>query len=357
MVSKEEVFKYIIDGGLSTPEKLEEAYKVVWNDSLIVHPGMSEEQRTAYILTIILGRVKGVFGLGGFFIGYGDQFDVNVKARKRALQLNHYSTEGSTVGKLIYKDMPTNQNFREGEIIPTEAESLSRLCYGVFWEKNKEGKIPDISLWKPFSLWLRETNDVFPLFTVLEFRATGKITGTTPTLNSDGISYKIVKDEKINFPQIAKLFLKNNITTLKDLPNFQKVVGFPIEIINAQVVRFTKTSPSKKADVVELRSYSRNIEELDTETPNYTLFINKQLDLDLHEGDIVWCVVDKFTGRDGSIGVRGYGFWIEESNAPISPPQPLTIENISTNSPIIEGTTTVISEEKTEGENKEETEW
>jgi len=45
------------------------------------------------------------------------------------------------------------------------------------------------------------------------------------------------------------------------------------------------------------------------------------------EGDIVWCVGQKYVKQTGDFSLKGFGFFIEKSAFPKNKPAPITEEN------------------------------
>ncbi len=319
----DEAIKKISDMGYKSVEEAKREFTVLSEEHKKFQPNVSEEARNAFILNILVGRANSgnERTFKGYFIGFDAEFDKNKKHRDRAAESGVVNEKG----ELVFVDMPKTQSSFEGQPIPSPMESMNRVCYFIGTVVSKDGQED----WKKGQLWLQKPGIVPPVNVLTEFRASGNFTGESPMINStDKTNFTVLSEDKVDFQDLCKILLQNNMCNIEELNSFDQPKNYPLLVFKAQIVRITLTRAGK-SNAVEVRKIAQNIDDLfSAEIPeNFTLWCDKQLPLDLAEGDITWCIVNKYARKDGTNSFKGFGFFAEQTSFPKNKPLPLTEEN------------------------------
>jgi len=318
----QEILKQISETGYKNLEDTTKEYNKLLENSKIVQPEASDEARQAYILNMMLGKAPHPTTIKGFFLGFDGEFDQNKKGRDLALKDGVVNDNGEP----IYMNMPKNRNFLEGKPIPSPEDSLTRVCYFV-GTVSKEGTEDN---WKRATLWNRVKGLVPETMKQMEFKINGAFNKSCPAVGTlDGTQFKVLSDEKINFSEMANDILADNICTFEEIPTFEQPKDFPVMIFKAQVVRTTVTKDEKMNNPVELRMIAETIDDVlkADNIENQTIWCDVDVPLEFGEGDIVWCVGQKYVKQTGDFSLKGFGFFIEKSAFPKNKPAPITEEN------------------------------
>ncbi len=318
----EEIIKQISETGYKSYDDTLAEYNELIEKSKKVQPDISDEARQAYVLNMLLGRAPHPLNIKGYILGVDREFDQNKKDRDRALK------EGlvNETGEPIYVNMPENRKWLEGKPIPSPTDSTVRVCYFV-GTTAKEG---EEEIWKKATLWNRVKGLVPETMKLVEFKASGRFDKNTPVVGTlDGTQFKVLSEEPINFGEMSKAMLADNICAFEDIASFEQPKDYGLTIFRAQVVRATVTKDETKSNAVELRMVAETIEDVlkADSVENITTWCDKAVPLPFGEGDIVWCVGNKFTKQDGSYSMKGLGFFVERSSTPKNKPAPITKEN------------------------------
>jgi len=298
----------------------------------LVQPDASEESIQAHVLNGMLAKLPKTTDLKGYFLGVAGEFDQNKKIREKALAEGYVNEQGEA----IYHDLPKAREKFNDTPIPSPEKSSVRVCY-FFGTEAKEGQEEN---WKPAVLWNR-TGLVPELMKATEFKSSGDYSKTAPSIGTlDGTKFNVTSQEPINFVEMVSTALPNNICAFDGITDFEQPKEFPVMIFKAQVVRATVTQSETMSNPVELRMTADNLEDIikAENVDNVTLWCDKAVPLDFGEGDIVWCVANKYVKSDSSLALKGFGFFVETSIFPQSKPLPINSENTKatiTQAPII----------------------
>ena len=127
---------------------------------------------------------------------------------------------------------------------------------------------------------------------------------------------------------MTKGVIPKHIVDFAKIAEAEQSTEFQVMVFKAQVVRVTLTRQGK-SNAVELRINAETIDEIlaAENTPNYTLWCDKNVPLNFGEGDVVWCVANKYINKEGKMSLKGFGFWVERTSFPQTKPVLLTPEN------------------------------
>lgn len=308
----EKHLREVSDSGYASYDAVCAEYEDWMAKYAVTHADFSEEKRQVQVINLLKGKTPKTHDLKGYFIGVAGEFDQNKKARDAAVASGVVNEEGE----------PIDAN---DKTIPSEADSLVRVCY-FFGTQAKEGVEEN---WKPSTVWNR-TGVAPELMVQTEFKGTGNLDKAIPAIGApSGIKFNVTSKEPINFVEMVQSSIPENVCGFEDIASFEQPKAFPVMVFRAQVVRATTTREGVPNNPVELRMPAETVEDLAKadNMENVTVWCDKAVPLNFGEGDIVWCVGNKYVKNDGSLNLKGFGFFVESSAYPENKPEELNDQN------------------------------